>query len=161
MPGIYRMACGSCEYEVEGIMSITYVIKDDGSEEICPHPAEGSRAEKATGKSWGELSRANRIVYRYALVCLACGELDYYGPRDSSPGARSGGHIGGIVHQPSSDDAAVHVCRSCGQMRLIPLCGDTGCLLALLELVRLRRKRIHACPRCNVGALRTELTAIS
>ena len=71
-------------------MSLTFVVLDDGSEKICPHPCERTIAEEATGKSWSALAQANRLVYRYALVCLACGKLDYYGSRDFSANAQGG-----------------------------------------------------------------------
>src|SRR5207253_9462177 len=100
MPGIFQLACGSCSYSVRGIMSLTSVVLDDGSEKICPHPCERMTAEEATGKNWSALTRAKRLTYRYAFVCLGCGRLDYYGPRDLSAEAPAGGHIWSIVRHP-------------------------------------------------------------
>src|SRR5262249_18836319 len=111
MPGIYQLACRSCDYAVSGIMSLTTVVMDDGSETVCPHRRERMTAEEATGTSWSELAQANRLVYRYALVCLACGKLDYYGPRDLLAEPRAGGHIWSIVHQPSLSEAAAYSCK--------------------------------------------------
>ena len=160
MPGIYQLACESCDYAVSGIMSLTAVVMDDGSEKICPHPCERMVAEEATGTNWSELARANRLIYRYALVCLACGELDYYGPRDLSADAHAGGHIWSIVHQPSRSEAAAYACKACGVRQLYPLCGQTGCLLALLQLIRLFREKV-LCPKCQKGLLRSEMVAKS
>lgn len=160
MPGIYQMACGSCDYSVQGIMSLTSVVLDDGSEKICPHPLERRTAEGATGKSWSALWHANRLVYRYALVCLACGKLDYYGPRDLSPTVQAGGHIGSIVHQPNKLEASAYSCKACGVKQLYPLCGQTGCLLALLQLFGFFREKVM-CPKCQKGLLRIEMVAIS
>lgn len=152
MPSIYRWACGSCDYSVQGILSHTYVVMDDGSELTCPHPTEVGTAEAATGKHWQELATANRLIYRYALVCLACGHMDYYGPRDLSGQATYGGHIASIVHNPTPGQAAHYTCKTCGVRRLYPLCGSTGCLVGLLKLVGLFRKRL-TCPRCHQGVI--------
>jgi hypothetical protein len=160
MPGIYQLACGSCDYAVSGIMSLTAVVLDDGSEKVCPHPCERMVAEEATGTSWSALARANRLVYRSALVCLACGSLDYYGPRDLSGKARAGGHIWSIVHQPSLSEAAAYSCKACAARQLYPLCGQAGCLPGLLQLFGLFRERV-VCPRCRKGRLRSEMVGIS
>jgi hypothetical protein len=161
VPGIYRLGCGSCDYAVRGIMSRTTVIMDDGSEKLCPHPCERMIAERATGKKWFELARANRLVYRYALVCLACGELDYYGPRDLSAEVRASGHIWSIVHQPSLSETSEYSCKACAARQVYPLCGERGCLLALFQLFGLFRERRVACPKCQKGSLQSKGVAIS
>lgn len=66
MPPIVRVISNNCDYNVLGITSRTSVILDDGSELVCPHPSEWRTAEASTGKSWAELSKANRLVCRYA-----------------------------------------------------------------------------------------------
>ncbi len=160
MPGIYKLTCRSCDYSVRGSLSRTTVVTVDGSEKICPHPCERRIAEETTGTTWAELVRANRIVYRYALVCLSCGALDYYGPRDLAAEARPGSHIGSIVHQPSRAEAAAHSCNACGARRLHPLCGQSGCLIGLLRLLGFFRERV-ACPKCHNGSLLSRLVATS
>lgn len=117
-------------------------------------------AEDVTGKSWIELVRTNRVIYRYAFACLVCGELDYYGPRDLSPHVRARGHIGSIVHQPTASEAAAYSCNACGAHQLYPLCGQSGCLLGLLQLVGLFRETV-TCPKCRTGLLRSEMIGVS
>src|SRR5437879_10454633 len=112
MPGIYQLACGSCDYIIRGIMSVTAVMMEDGSEQVCPHPRERMIAEKATGRSWTELAQADRLIYRYALVCLACGKMYYYASRDLAVDAHAGGHIWRIAHQPSRSEAAACPCKA-------------------------------------------------
>ena len=141
-------------------MSLTSVVMDDSSETICPHPCERMIAEDVTGKSWPELVRNNRLVYRYALACLACGELDYYGPRDLQLDGRARGHIGSIVYQPGKSEAAAYSCKACGAQQLYPLCGETGCLLGLLQLFGLFREEV-VCPKCQKGLLHSEMIAES
>lgn len=160
MPGLYRLYCDSCGYQVKGSMSRTSVVLDGGSEKICGHPGEIRTAEEATGKRWGDLRRGNRIRYRFALACLSCGEMDYYGPSDREEDARTGGHIASIVHQPSPKSVRVYSCRSCGQHALYPICGGTGCLLGLLNLIGIGSRTV-ACPRCEKGILKSDLYAIS
>ena len=160
VPGIYQLACVSCDYSVRGVMSITQVLMDDGSEEICPHPGEWWTAEEATGKSWSELVQADRLIYRYALVCLACGKLDYYGGRDRSVDDQAGGHNWEITHHPSRSEAAAHSCKTCGARQCYPLCGQTGCLLGLLQLFGLLREKV-VCQKCRKGLLRSKMVAIS
>lgn len=160
MPGIFRLSCQRCSYAVSGIMSVMTVVLDDGTEKVCPHPCERLDAEEATGGRWSELTRTNRLVYRHALVCLECGELDYYGRRDLTADARAASHVAGIVHQSSRHEASLYTCRACGQRSLYPLCGQTGCLIGLAKLVGLIREQVQ-CPRCRQGTLRSEIIAIS
>jgi len=117
-------------------------------------------AEEKTGKNWPELVRENRIIYRYALFCLSCGELDYYGQHDLASENRSGRHIWSIIHQPSTREAKRYNCRACGAQMLYPLCGQIGCLLALLNLIGLFRDKIK-CPKCKSGLLKSEMSAIT
>lgn len=159
MPGIYRVTCSSCDYSVSGVMSSTRVLLTDGTEHICPHPLEMNIAEKKTGETWSALVRQNRIIYRYALFCLCCGELNYYGPRDLATGSDAH-HIWNIVHQPSKREAERYKCKACDAQSLYPLCGETGCLLALLNLVGLFRARIR-CPKCKRGFVNSDMYAIS
>ena len=161
MPGLYTLKCDRCDFHVgPRVMSITLAVKDDGREIICPHPSEVRTAEGATGKKWHDLMREGRILYRYGFVCLACGKFGYYGPDQLHGPARRLTHIGNIVHQPTTNEAKNYTCTSCGKKAMYPLCGDTGCLLAILNLLGLFRKRV-ACPKCNGGNLRSELVAIS
>ena len=46
------------------MLSLTFVVLDDGSERICPHPCERRVAEEVTNTSWALLEEANRIIYR-------------------------------------------------------------------------------------------------
>jgi hypothetical protein len=161
VPGIFRLACDSCEYSVEGITSRTSVILADGSsEKVCGHPLERRVAERTTGRSWSELVRANRIVYRYALVCLACGALDYYSAADLARGSVHRGHLANIVHLPSPRRARDCICRTCGARRLYPLVQPRGVVASLAQAAGLRRQSV-ACPRCHAGKLHSRLVAKS
>lgn len=165
MPGIYQIACNRCDYSVRSSESLTYVVLEDGSEEICHHPGERPTAERITGKSWQELRESNRLIYRYALICLGCGEFNYYGPRDLSPDVRVGGHITSITHRPPASEAVQYACAACGSHSLCSLGGEPkGCLVFLgeqLGLVRKREKAKVPCPKCKQGALGIEMVAIS
>jgi hypothetical protein len=44
--------------------------------------------------------------------------------------------------------------------QLYPLCGQTGCLFALLQLIGLCREKV-LCPKCQKGLLRSEMVAKS
>lgn len=160
MPGVYRLACGGCDYCVEGHMSLMYVVLDDGAEAPCPHPLESLTAERLTGQTRKELAVAGRIVYRYALACLECGEMDYYGPVDISEAPRRKGHISSIIHQPTLEEARRHECRACGRNAMYPLCGDNGLLRAVAKIIR-RTKESVPCPLCSEGTLRSEMFAKS
>ena len=161
MPGIYRLKCDSCEYSVQGGMSQTSVVREDGSEEaIGPNPLMFRMAEEATGKSWKELKRTHRIVYRYALTCLSCGKLDYYGPRDIQGDSSGRSHIGSIVyHEPSIREAERYTCRSCGKSVLYPLCGQTSWFPTLWKLIGVGRRKVY-CPMCKTGSLSSERLGI-
>lgn len=156
MPDLYILYCDSCDYVVKGVMSQTSVIMNDGSEMVCPHPIERLTAERATGETWCDLQEANRLVYRYALACLSCGKMDYYGPHDLDRGIRADSHIGSIVHRPSLDEAKRYTCRSCGEKALYPICGRTGCLTAILNLFKIPRQTAH-CALCKSGVLKSEI----
>ncbi len=106
------------------------VVRDDGTEAICPEPDTLRIAEETTGKRWDELVAAGRIRTRAAQFCLTCGALDFY------PLPPSG--------RPASDLP----CRSCGLPRLSILAEKSGCLGALLE-----RFLAPRCPICKEGRL--------
>lgn len=133
MPAIFRLACDSCPYAVEGVTSAIWVIRDDGSEAICPHPLEFLFASEETGRPWDELERNGRLLHRSARVCLECGHLGY----SSGPGA---------------------TCSECRGRRLELLGGESGCLGGLLVALGLRRAKVHTCPKCRCGLLRRERT---
>jgi hypothetical protein len=161
MPGIYVLKCDRCDFNVgPHITSLTFAVKDDGTEVVCPHPCERWAAEEATGKDWRVLVDEQRLRYRYGLICLNCGEFGYYGPDQLRNPPVGFTDIGNIVHHPSSSEARYYTCNSCGKKALYPVCGDTGCLLGLLNLVGLFRKKT-ACPRCKDGSISSEMVAIS
>jgi hypothetical protein len=159
MPGIYRVTCSSCDYSVSGSTSSTRVLLTDGTEHICPHPCERRVAEEKTGETWSTLVSENRIIYRYALFCLSCGELEYYRPRGLVT-AGAADHISNIIHQPSKREAEQYSCKRCDAQSLSPLCGESGCLLALFNLVGLFRERV-SCPKCKQGFVTSDMYRIS
>ncbi len=128
--GTWRITCPLCSYEHQTTGHITMVVRDDGTEALCPAPDERRIAEETTGKRWDELEAAGRIHVRPALVCLACGALDFYA----------------LV--PSGRSLAEQSCRSCGQPRLVVLAEETGFFGALFE-----RFLAPRCPICKEGRL--------
>ncbi len=139
MPAVYRVDCDSCEVATVASESITLVRLDDGSEEICGHPAERERAEYATGISWKQLRRDGRILYRYGAACASCGKIDYYDRR-----WRARTHIGGIVARLSRVDLDALVCSACGEAELRPL-----------------HQLKFACPSCGEGWVQAKMWGIS
>jgi len=163
MPAVMRIACNRCDYARRGIASITVAIKADGSEVVCPHPLEVARAEEATGLRWRELERAGRIRYRYAMICLGCGELEYYGPDQLGMSPRRRTHIGRIVSSVRSREALMHVCRGCGRNTLRPLHLDETEWEILVEFWNWVRGKPKGpiCPSCHLGRLSSQMVAIS
>jgi hypothetical protein len=142
MPGIFRVACDSCDFERTASASVMLVELADGGEEICPHPMERRIAEEKTGEPWRQLVSSGRVRYRYSAMCGNCGELDYY----EAAQRRRRGHIWSIVRQPTGGDLAVP-CANCGQDEL--------------HLIAERRLRNVICPGCGAGHLRSDLVARS
>lgn len=142
MPMIYRIWCGSCSFRVPAIQyGEVYVTQDDGSELLCGHPGEEAAAEEATGMSWKELRRTDRIVFRRDMLCLSCGNRDHY--RQIRRGVLS----------PNR-------CTACQAERLVGVDEMPGCLLSIAGLLVPRRPNLP-CPRCKRGRLREEVCAIS
>jgi hypothetical protein len=153
MAGLYRLECTRCGFNREGNSSHTVVLKDDGKEAQLPRGLEIRSAETITGMPWGELLLRRRIRTQYGLVCLNCGQLDYYyettlsrnegEPSFVSPGANSG---------LSVEQAAGYACRKCGQSPLYPLSAVTGRLRAFLARLGLSLGGVR-CPQCRRGQL--------
>lgn len=163
MPAIMRIACSLCDFARGGSQSTTVVLKADGSELICPRPIESMVAEQATGMSWRELRRAGRIRYRYAMVCLGCGELGYYGPDQLGAGPRRATHIGNIVRSVRRREARMHRCRACRRDALEPLMVDETEWELWVQLWNWVRGKQNGpiCPACHLGRLQSQMTAIS
>ena len=163
MPAIMRIGCNRCDYAQTGSQSITIAIKEDGSEVECLHPLERTMAEEATGASWKQLVREGRIRYRYALVCLSCGDLGYHGPDQLGEGPRRWTHIGNIVSGVTRKDARKHSCERCGRNTLYPLMADETELEILLQFFNWLRGRPSRplCPVCHTGRLEASMRAIS
>lgn len=163
MPAIMRLGCRRCDFAREGIQAVTIVIKTDGSELICPHPLELMYAEKATGLSWSELRRKGRIRYRCGMVCLACGDLGYYGPDQLGEGAARATHISNTVRSVRRREARKHRCRACGRGDLEPLVVNETERELWVQLWNWVRGKPNGpfCPVCHVGQLRSQMTAIS
>jgi hypothetical protein len=163
MPAVMLIACNTCDYTKRGIQSVTVAIRADGSEEVCPHPVERTYAERATGLPWPQLVRQGRIRYRYGLVCLGCGELDYYGPDQLGKGPRRWTHIGNIVSSVTTRQARAHVCRGCGLNALHPLVWNETEREILLEFWNWLQGRPNGpvCPACHLGRLSSQMVAMS
>jgi hypothetical protein len=110
-----------------------------------------------------ELTRAGRIRYRYAMVCLNCGDLDYYGPDQLGAGQSRVTHIGNIVRSVRRREARMHHCRACGGDALEPLMVDETELELWVQLWNWVRGKPNGpiCPVCHLGRLRSRMTAIS
>jgi hypothetical protein len=150
MPLIYHFKCDNCGHEHFASESGTYVILEDGSEKICPHPGEFRTAEKATGKTWSELVKGGRIIYRYPLICHTCGDLDYYGPHDLNIVMPPQSHLGSIVHRPTGSVAKLYECRSCTQRTLVSLARFGQLPGTSMSMVG-GRKHILNCRQCEEG----------
>ena len=142
MPGIYRVACDSCGLERLATESHAVVRREDGRDEVLPHPLERRTAEELTGKSWRQLTSAGRITYRYAAVCGRCGELAYV----LAPGGRRRGHLWNLTRRPRRADQA-EPCPSCGSFDLVPITD--------------RRFAGAPCPACEPGRLAVKWAGIS
>ena len=148
MPGLYRLECPRCGFSREGARLQTVVLKDDGPPAVLPRAMEMRAAEMITGKQWGDLLLQRRVRYRYALVCLACGKLDYYySPR---AGSDDGAPLADLP--PTASEAAACACRICGGGPLYPLYAVTGRLRGLLGRIGLWRGGL-TCPQCKKGML--------
>lgn len=130
LSGTWQVSCPLCSYEHRSASSITMVVRDDGTEAICPEPDTIRIAEETTGRRWDELMSMERIRTRAAQFCLACGALDFY---PLAPGGRV---------------APETPCRSCGKPRLALIAERAGCLVA--PFARLLAPR---CPICKEGRL--------
>lgn len=160
MPAVYSTQCDSCDHSELFSGSITYVLLDDGSEKICGHPGEALIAESVTDKSWSELRRTNRIFYRYPLVCLFCGTVDDYGPRDLKVDMPTRGHIRSIVDNPSRGAAKLYTCRSCGKMELRPASDYAGIINSILNYFGSKRMDLP-CPGCRTGKMTIKIWGVS
>jgi hypothetical protein len=163
MPAVIQLRCKRCDYEVSGIKSITIAIKSDGSEAVCPHPLERREAEAATGESWKQLARRGRIRYRYAMACLGCGELDYYGRDQLGEPQRHWTHIGNIISSVTTREARRYSCEHCGRNQLYPLARDETEGEILREFFNWLRGVPNGpvCPACHTGRLHAAMVAIS
>lgn len=132
--GTWRVSCSLCSYEHQCAASITMVVRDDGTEAICPEPDTYRIAEETTGHAWDELEAAGRIRTRVAQFCLSCGAVDFY------PLGPAGRPEDGLP------------CHSCGRARLAVLAKAVGCILA--PFARLLAPR---CPLCKEGRLERAL----
>lgn len=161
MPVIWKLNCSNCDLSQAAFpMSHICVALDDGSEVVCPHPGEARIAERATGKTWEELAKAGRLYNRFALLCLACGELDYYCTRDLARYVMPTGRGPRLGESMPPGEAGEHACKACGERQLCFLENETGCRLALARLIGLGRPR-PMCPKCAKGRLRLEHHGIS
>ena len=141
MPLIFAVHCTACDFKTASMSSATAVVDlDSGEEAICPHPLERRTAEDLTGRGWPELVRAGRIGYQYPLTCKICGTTDYYRTSRSFRRGPFAGLIGGITHVPSAEQAAKHVCLSCGKQ---------GQLVAATKLGTKFWNAKAGCPKCH------------
>ena len=149
MPGIFELTCTQCSFVERTSESSTWVTLRDGRQEVCGPPCERRTAEELTGQPWAALVREGRLLYRYAFVCLGCGDVDHYEP----PRKVRGGHIAAIVHHPGADDGAKLRCVKCGQARLSPVQGapaSLGIAVALALAVMATFGAIAACGKCAI-----------
>jgi hypothetical protein len=180
MARIYRVACDACPFEREVESHLMFVLRDDGTEQLCLHPGEIRCAEAVTGRSAGDLRRTDRLRERRAHLCLACGEVGYY---RSHAGAIDGVWDGDIVYDLEKLDrrgkpfslvvrpervqrTGELACAVCTLPRLVPAGGGDGmgCLMALLTatIPALRPvPEVQLCPTCSVGHLRWEMVGIT
>src|SRR2546423_14521602 len=147
MPMVLRLRCEGCGDQQAMSESRTVVLMDDGSEQLCPHPAERSVAEELTGETWSDLVKAGRIQYRYSCICGNCGAAGYYA-NELAPTRSFFGHIRAITWRPSPQQASVLPCSACGLKKLTPLS-------------RVPSGSIFACPRCGQKTVQISFQGIS
>lgn len=145
MPQIIRVSCSDCGYAKEAHIPLTLVVADDGSEHICGHPGERRQAERITQRDWRDLRRDGRILHRYALLCVACGEVDHYQTARPRSPARLG-LIRAITFAPKPSDAEGIPCSTCSADSLRPLTGSFNGV---------------SCPICGAGELDNEVVGVS
>lgn len=161
MPVIWKLTCNKCDLSQAAFpMSHICVALDDGTEVVCPHPGEARIAEKTTEQTWDVLAKTGRLYSRFALLCLACGDLDYYCSRDLARYVKTAAPGPHLRDSMTQGEAAEHSCKACGAQKLYCLESETGCRLALARLVGVGRPRPR-CPKCAEGRLRLERHGMS
>ena len=130
MPAIMRAFCDTCDYCTRLLsQSATFVVLDNGKEEVLGHPLESSDARKLTGKSLRKLAKENRLRYKYGLICRTCGEYGLY----ENPCAKKAGHIRSIVGSISATDADEMECIHCGNKGMQSVMGELISTRAYLQ----------------------------
>ena len=160
MPLIYELICDHCKHIHSAPESVTYVILEDGSEEMCLHPIESMMAEEKTGKAWSELRNEGRIIYRYPLVCISCGDMNYYGPHDLNVVMPPQSHLRSIIQRPSKRVASLYNCRTCGEKSQEPLGRYAGLTRSILNWIGKKRWLLD-CKHCGEGKYIPRLGLIS
>lgn len=157
MPLIMRAYCDECDYGTRFVsQSATFVVLDNGKEEVLPHPCENLTAKELTGKSLAKLAKANRLRYKYGLICRTCGEYDLY----TNPCAKKACHIKSIIGSISPADADEMECAHCGSKGLQSVMGEQIGSLAFLRGQR-PKPNTFDCPKCKKGIVTIEMVAIS
>jgi hypothetical protein len=75
---VTRLHCPACAYHKLVLDGVLLVTRDDGVDEICPHPMEIRHAEGVTGRSVADLKKAGRLHGAAGTFCRTCGEVGYY-----------------------------------------------------------------------------------
>jgi hypothetical protein len=149
LPGIFAISCTQCRFAEETSESSTWVSLRDGTQELCPHPAERRTAEERTGESWNALVQAGRVHYRYAFLCRECGKVEHH----ELPRSVSGGHIASIVHRPLATDMQNVPCSRCQAKRLVPVAGPPLGLLVSIPLTVAVVSAFSAIGACGKGLI--------
>jgi predicted RNA-binding Zn-ribbon protein involved in translation (DUF1610 family) len=111
-------------------------------------------------RKWSEFRKKGRIISRYPLVCISCGNMDYYGPHYLDVVTPSKSHLGSIVNQDSRSVSNLYECRSCGQKSLEPLARYAGFTRYVLSWAGLKRWNLD-CKHCGEGKYTPGLASIT
>src|SRR5579883_3450315 len=79
MPIIFRIGCDKCSFGYIAPETEAFARTENGLEIEVPMPYFPFGLVEETGETWSQLLRRSQVIHKTGLVCLECGQLDYYG----------------------------------------------------------------------------------
>ena len=144
--------CDNCSFRRSGPRTKTYFLTDNKEERIISPTESIKRLEDEANCDWHTLLRTQRVRVRHGLLCLSCGNLDYYSPVDSHSD---------LPHETLRKRRAYR-CTTCQGRDFLPLAqqNDTFCAYFVRHLFFLNKDsgteschRTPTCPNCRIGEL--------